>query len=404
MPAGLSNIITALKKMTHLEKSFVFGGADLFYQLEHFEALDYARAHYFHDTRSRMVFDWVMQQRIVGSFHDYPIPVALDNAPYSAEQWAELERQAEKLDTFAQGDYLLDRIDCWLLECYSLPGVCEVGSGDIVFDCGAYTGNTSLYFSRKTGPAGHVFGFEPGPQTFPVYAGNMQGLDNVTAIPAAVGKICGQANFSGSGRGSHFGGHGDIVVPVTTLDAFFEQHSLARVDFIKMDIEGAEAAALSGARNIIAKHKPAMAISAYHKKEDLPGLADLILDICPTYKFSLRHFSLREWETVLYCYQDPGRPDIMPYKDASPRAKPANAKTYKELLHLLLPYLKRQMHKNMLAQNAAQNKVLEEARTMLPEIQQLLELSDNVAKLSRRNEELAAENMVLKKMLTRRGA
>ena len=118
MSAGLSNIITALKKMAHLEKSFVFGGADLFYQLEHFEALDYARAHYFHDARSRTIFDWVMQQRIVGSFHDYPIPVTLDNAPYSAEQWTELERQAEELqEAYAPWLQLQvsDREDGWIL-------------------------------------------------------------------------------------------------------------------------------------------------------------------------------------------------------------------------------------------------------------------------------------------------
>lgn len=73
-----------------------------------------------------------------------------------------------------------------------------------------------------------------------------------------------------------------------------------RITFIKMDIEGAEKEALVGAQNIIRNQKPKLAISIYHKKEDIWELPALLLEMNPEYQFYLRHYSLREAETVLY--------------------------------------------------------------------------------------------------------
>ena len=67
-----------------------------------------------------------------------------------------------------------------------------------------------------------------------------------------------------------------------------------------MDIEGAEREAIIGARNIIKSQKPKMAVSIYHKKEDIWELPKLLIEINPEYKFYLRHYSFRDAETVLY--------------------------------------------------------------------------------------------------------
>lgn len=53
-------------------------------------------------------------------------------------------------------------------------------------------------------------------------------------------------------------------------------------------------------RNIITSQKPKLAISIYHKKEDIWELPGLLLEMNPEYRFYLRHYSLREAETVLY--------------------------------------------------------------------------------------------------------
>ena len=72
------------------------------------------------------------------------------------------------------------------------------------------------------------------------------------------------------------------------------------VTFIKMDIEGAELEALKGSREIIKKYRPRLAISAYHKKEDLLELPSYIKELVPEYKLYIRHYSNASVETVLY--------------------------------------------------------------------------------------------------------
>ncbi|MBL8229507.1 MAG: FkbM family methyltransferase [Bryobacterales bacterium] len=56
-------------------------------------------------------------------------------------------------------------------------------------------------------------------------------------------------------------------VPLTTIDKMVDELKLERVDYIKMDIEGAEVRAINGGRNTIAKFRPRMALSTYHQVE-----------------------------------------------------------------------------------------------------------------------------------------
>ena len=67
-----------------------------------------------------------------------------------------------------------------------------------------------------------------------------------------------------------------------------------------MDVEGAELKSLMGARNTIIKNHPHLAICVYHKPSDLYEISGYILSLVPEYKFLLRHYCSREWETILY--------------------------------------------------------------------------------------------------------
>lgn len=73
-----------------------------------------------------------------------------------------------------------------------------------------------------------------------------------------------------------------------------------RISFIKMDIEGSEFEALLGTENIIRTQKPKLAISIYHKDEDVWNLPLLLMQFNADYRFYLRHYSLCEYDTVLY--------------------------------------------------------------------------------------------------------
>lgn len=331
----LNNLLTALKLMAASEAVPIRSGNFFFHQVGRLASLDAARLNYYTDEPSRRVFDWVQQYKTVLSFFGHSIPIHLQNAPFQADEWTRLEQQAAAMTPYIPDDYLLDRLDTWILEAYALKGECEALPGDVVLDCGTYTGNTSLYFSQKVGVSGHVYGFEAASATFTKYAHNMRGVDNVTPVHAAVSNTTGVLHFSGDNQGGHIVADGERV-PAITLDAFCDSRNLTKIDFIKMDVEGAEDHALEGATDIIRKHRPKMAISAYHNAFDLVALPDRILSIAP-YTFKLRHFSNREWETILYCM--PGlaarcSPPSLPESQASSRQ-------YEALLLLLLPLLRK---------------------------------------------------------------
>jgi FkbM family methyltransferase len=138
-----------------------------------------------------------------------------------------------------------------------------VRKGDTVFDVGANIGWYSVQFGKIVGERGKVFAFEPVPEMFDELQRNLLLNDlfpTVRALRLAVGDECGEINlhvFSGLPRGhasiSDFG-RTDVrryEVPLTTLDEFVRDNSLARVDVIKCDVEGAELLLLRGAVGLL---------------------------------------------------------------------------------------------------------------------------------------------------------
>ncbi|MCM1047763.1 MAG: FkbM family methyltransferase [Clostridiales bacterium] len=85
-------------------------------------------------------------------------------------------------------------------------------------------------------------------------------------------------------------------IPVDSLDHLINDN----ITFIKMDIEGAEYAAIKGAEKTIKRCRPKLAISIYHNDNDIWELPKLIMDIRPDYRLYLRHYSVAQAETVLY--------------------------------------------------------------------------------------------------------
>jgi len=67
-----------------------------------------------------------------------------------------------------------------------------------------------------------------------------------------------------------------------------------------MDVEGHELKILAGARETIKTFKPSLALSAYHRGDDLIKLPKFLLELNPNYKFYLRHCAPGLSETVLY--------------------------------------------------------------------------------------------------------
>ena len=394
MSASLNNLVTAAQVLSGIKRLPNYHGASFLFQLENLDALDSARERYFQEERSRRIFDWVMQCQVITDFYGPFLPVDWGDTPFPAEVWKKLEAKAEAMTSgFVAGDYILDRIDTWLLESYALKGLCEVLPGDIVLDCGTFTGNTSLYFSQKAGSAGHVYGFEASPSTFAQYSENMRALANVTPVNAAVYDHCGTLFFAENGPGASVSAKG-VSVSATTLDDFYRKNGLTRVNFIKMDVEGAEKNALEGAKDIIRTHVPKMALSAYHKEDDLIRLPDLVDSLAPgRYEFRLRHFSNCIYETVLFCVPR-AKSDERPTTPA-PENRPSPEDTaYLPLARLLFTTLR----------GMVEGFVREETPTLMALMNKLNVSAQEMRELLGVQETLQAENLALRALLEKEKA
>jgi FkbM family methyltransferase len=128
--------------------------------------------------------------------------------------------------------------------------------GDIVIDVGAGIGTELVLFSRLVGPEGHVYAIEADPETFGWLERrrDANGLTNVTLVEAAASDAPGELLLST--EGAHYAHHvattgTGLPVKAITLDGLVEDHRLTHVDFLKMNIEGAERMALEGMRDSI---------------------------------------------------------------------------------------------------------------------------------------------------------
>ena len=81
--------------------------------------------------------------------------------------------------------------------------------------------------------------------------------------------------------------------------------TVAAVNYIKMDIEGSEAEALTGAHETITRFRPKLAVCLYHNPTDLWTIPAALKRQYPFYQIYLAHHSLHAEETVLYAIDRP---------------------------------------------------------------------------------------------------
>lgn len=177
--------------------------------------------------------------------------------------------------------------------------------GEVVLDCGACIGDMSVLFAAMVGAGGQVHAFDPLALHNRYCA--LQAELNPDLAPAlhfntyAVGARSSQAAHRADGGGQITPG---LRVDEHSFDYIalddYAAARLQRVDFIKMDIEGAELAALDGASDTIRSFKPRLAISGYHEFEHLWEIPRKIKALNPGYTLYFGHHSPMQWESVFY--------------------------------------------------------------------------------------------------------
>ena len=147
--------------------------------------------------------------------------------------------------------------------------------GMVLVDVGANEGLYSLFASRRVGPTGRVFSFEPSQREFHRLSCNIRlnGLENVHAIPAALSDTPGETELR-IADSPHAGQNtlGEFIydvpllrtetVSVQTLDGFAAEAGLTRIDVVKLDVEGAERRVLEGSRGVLRQMRPTILFEA----------------------------------------------------------------------------------------------------------------------------------------------
>lgn len=167
---------------------------------------------------------------------------------------------------------------------------------DTVLDIGANIGCTSLLFGSL---ASKVYSFEPSPTTYRWLVENVQRakLNNVEPINLGLGKEAGtfELTFAPNNRSGGFvsnltsasEGHQVEHITIARGDGFIREHQIAKVDFIKIDVEGFEQSVIEGLAATIARDQPIVALELNHwclnafQRTSVPDFFDFLRGVFP---------------------------------------------------------------------------------------------------------------------------
>jgi FkbM family methyltransferase len=175
--------------------------------------------------------------------------------------------------------------------------------GDTVIDGGACLGDSTLVFSNAVGAGGKVLAFDPVHDHLQILTHNTTQFPhlNVVVMPYGLSDRNEDAEpivLNRISPGFHLGNQ---KIPLRSIDSLVRDKAIREIDFIKLDVEGSEMDTLRGASESISRFKPKLAVSLYHKPNDLFEIILHIKQAFPFYKLYLGHYTIHHEETVLYC-------------------------------------------------------------------------------------------------------
>ncbi len=191
---------------------------------------------------------------------------------------------------------------------YFHPNV-QIEKGDNFIDGGLGSSfdefGLTLYFANLIGENGTLFAFEPEEHNWKVVEEyfSKHNTNNIKLNNYGLWKCKDTLEISNNTSGSsmfYAQERGTTVCKLISIDEYTRENAIERIDFIKMDIEGAELEALKGAEKIIKKCRPKMAISVYHLPEHIFSIILYLNSLNLGYKFYLGHHRPTMHETVLY--------------------------------------------------------------------------------------------------------
>lgn len=177
-------------------------------------------------------------------------------------------------------------------------GILELGEEEVFVDGGGYDGDTTQDFVEETGGRYRsVHFFEPDGELLDRARAALDGAHDVHFYQKALFSEERQLRFNPGEMDGSIGEQGTVVIDGVALDEVLEEAAT----FIKLDVEGAEAEVLRGAKRQILANRPKLALSVYHFAGDLWRLPELVSQWQQDYRLYLRHYSPSVIDTVMYC-------------------------------------------------------------------------------------------------------
>lgn len=204
---------------------------------------------------------------------------------------------------------------------FAVPSHMGKNPNEVFVDCGAYVGDSiEKYIWERDGGFHKIIAFEPDPGNFAAMVYRVDRLkkewnikdEAIELYPYGVGEksVVGrlERNAGNNGLGSKLAERiwddktaadpSGKECRVVALDEFIEEP----VTFLKADIESYEYKMLLGARELIKKCRPLVAVCIYHNGVDMYSIPLLLKSMVPEYKMAVRHHSVEMDDTVLYAW------------------------------------------------------------------------------------------------------
>lgn len=176
----------------------------------------------------------------------------------------------------------------------------HISQEEVFVDGGAFCGDTveNLLVKCQGGVCKAIHSFEPDPKNYSLLRESTKYLPFVHCYQLGLSDGAATLNFSSAlGPSSYVDDNGTISVKVDSIDNVLKD---VPVTYIKLDVEGAECAALRGAKHIIQKYNPKLAICTYHSDQDMVEVPLLLWKLNPNYVLYFRHYTDISIETVCY--------------------------------------------------------------------------------------------------------
>ena len=173
----------------------------------------------------------------------------------------------------------------------------KLNDGDVVINGGSAFGNDNQFFSEQVGDNGIVCAFD-----LNIGKNNIKSK-SIKIIPKVLWDKTTKVSFLKDGSRSRVIDRKkgvDVRYPSITIDDFVNNQHLNRLDFIKLDVEGAEMNVLKGGVDSILKFRPGLAISIYHKLEDFFEIPLFIDELLTDYVYHIECFSPYCIDTILF--------------------------------------------------------------------------------------------------------